>query len=159
MSAEIPPDPIVEEIGVAVEQARLLAAMRGIVSDEHLADYGRALLDRHLGIASLAPSRPPHAPLSAHQFLLDKGVASFEADWLTAQFSKAAAEVSLTLTGKRLERHNTLNSLYPHWGYEFTESDRAAMEIAWNALDPKPLSYRSPAQSEVGIQPPSPTSS
>lgn len=142
MNAETLTSSTAAEIDVAVEQARLLSAMRGIVSDEHLAKYGCALLDRHLGTAAPAPSPSPDAPLSAHQFLLDKGMTSFAADLLTAHFSEAAAEASRKATGDAPQRYSALHTHTQQWGYEFTESDRAAMEIAWDELDPKPLIYR-----------------
>lgn len=123
------------EIDSAIDQARLLSVMRGIVSDEELAGYGRALLDRHLGIEARAARPALDAQLSPHQFLLDKGLPAFEAELFLSPFCEAIAKASRKLTGKTAPSEvAVLGKRVTQRSYEFTEADRQAMEAAWKSL-------------------------
>lgn len=109
--------------------------MRGIISDAELAGYGRVLLDRHLGIGAQATSPAMDAPLSAHQFLLDKGVLAFEAEILLSPFCEAVAKASRKLTGRVTPCEvAVLGKRVTQRSYEFTEADRPPMEAAWKSL-------------------------
>lgn len=123
------------EIDAAVDQARLLSVMRGIISDEELAGYGRVLLDRHLGIEARAAQPALDTPLSPHQFLLDKGVSAFEAEIFLSPFCEASVKASHKLTGRVAPSEvAVLGKRITQRSYEFTEADRPAMEAAWKSL-------------------------
>ncbi|WP_204251613.1 BRO family protein [Mycobacteroides abscessus] len=123
------------EIDAAVDQVRLLSVMRGIISDEELAGYGRVLLDRHLGIEARAAQPALDTPLSPHQFLLDKGVSAFEAEIFLSPFCEAAVKASHKLTGRVAPSEvAVLGKRITQRSYEFTEADRPAMEAAWKSL-------------------------
>lgn len=129
--------PIGAEIDAAIAQTRLLGAMRGIIDADELASYGRKLLDRHLAVNV----RNLDAPLSPHQFLLDKGVSALDAETLLIAFCEAVAKAVRKLTARRPQEVAVLGKRVTRSAFEFTEADRPAMEVAWKAMGVATFAY------------------
>lgn len=122
------------EIDTAIEQLRLCRAARDLIPASELDRRVNHVLDRGLAMTQdLSPT--PYAPLSPHQFLLDKGLPAFEAELFLSPFCEAAEKAARELAIQAPECEvAVLGKRVTQRSYEFTETHRPAMETAWKIL-------------------------